>query len=331
MNRPKCRRGAGLRPANFWGANLAVLLCLAASLHAHVVSMSTGELRMDGPTAVFELRIPMYEVAQLAHPETELLAHFRFGDGHLARSSCQEEDGSYVCRGEYEFPSLHPDALEITCTLYQATVPNHVHLLTAMQGANPGQEGNVDQQVFDRRFTEIEVRFRPPSPAEALAREAASGVMRAVESVSGILFLIGLALAARSGKEALLFGAVILAAEGSAKRLGPLLPLALTARFLEAVLALTVAYLAVEILLLPQGRSRWLVAAILGLCFGLSLAGFPAAYLLGALPAQCAVFAVLAAAALRMPRAWKRPAAALLLAAGLAWFAVTAFGARLWT
>ena len=204
-------------------------------------------------------------------------------------------------------------------------MPNHVHLLTAMQGAN------TDQEVFDRRFTEIEVRFRPPSPAEALAREAASGAMRAVESVSGILFLIGLALAARSGKEALLFGAVFLAAECSAKRLGPLLPLALTSRFLEAVLALTVAYLAVEILLLPQGRSRWLVAAVLGLCFGLSLAAFPAAYLLGALPAQCAVFAVLAAAALTMPRAWKRPAAALLLAAGLAWFAVTAFGARLWT
>jgi len=291
--------------------------------------MSTGELRMDGPTAVFELRIPMYEVAQLPHPETELLAHFQFGDGHLARSSCRQatgaDDGTYVCHGEYEFPSLHPDALEVTCTLYQATVPNHVHLLTSMQGAN------TDQEVFDRRFTEIEVRFRPPSPAEALARVAASGAMRAVESVSGILFLIGLALAARSGKEALLFGAVFLAAECSAKRLGPLLPLALTARFLEAVLALTVAYLAVEILLLPQARSRWVVAAILGLCFGLSLAGFPAAYLLGALPAQCAVFAVLAAAALTMPRAWKRPAAALLLAAGLAWFAVTAFGPRLLT
>jgi hypothetical protein len=296
--------------------------CLAATLHAHVVSMSTGELRMDGPTASFELRIPMYEVAQLAHPETELLAHFRFGDGHLTRSSCGQgsgaEDGSYVCRGEYEFPSLHPDGFNIQCTLYQVTVPNHVHLLTALQGVN------VDQEVFDRRFTEAEVRFRPPSRAEAMAREAASGAMRAVESASGVLFLIGLALAARSGKEALLFGAVFLTAEGSAKRLGPFLPLALSARFLEAVLALTVVYLAVEILLLPHGRSRWLVVAILGLCFGLSFAGFPAAYLLGALPVQGAVFAVLAAAAVRMPPAWKRPAAALLLAAGVAWF-----GARL--
>lgn len=310
MNRPK-RRMPGL----------ILLLGLAASLHAHVVSMSTGDLRMDGPTAVFELRIPVYEVAQLAHPETELLAHFRFGDGHLTRSRCREDDGAYVCRGEYEFPDLHPGALEVQCTLYQVTVPNHVHLLTAMQGSN------ADQEVFDRRFTDIEVRFRPPSRAEAIAREAASGAMRAVESASGVLFLVALALAARSGNEALLFGAVFLAAEYAARLLGPRLPLALSARFLEAVLALLVAYLAVEILLLPHGRSRWLVVAILALCHGLSFAGFPAAYLLGALPVQGAVFAALAAAWIRMPRAWKRPAAALLLAAGVAWF-----GARLlWT
>jgi hypothetical protein len=289
---------------------------LAATLHAHVVSMSTGELRMDGPTAVFELRIPIYEVAQLAHPETELLAQFHFGDGHLARSNCHEEEGAYVCHGEYEFPSLHPDALEVRCTLYQVTVPNHVHLLTAVQGAN------VDQEVFDRRFTEIEVRFRPPSRAEATVREAASGALRAMESASGVLFLIGLALASRGGKEAILFGAVFLAAECGARRLGPLLPLALSARFLEAVLALLVAYLAMEILLLPHGRARWLVVAILGLCYGLSFAGFPAAYLLGAVPVQGAVLAALAVASLRMPRAWIGPAAALLLVAGMAWFGV---------
>jgi hypothetical protein len=287
--------------------------------------MSTGELRMDGPTAVFELRIPMYEVAQLAHPETELLAHFRFGDGHLARSTCHAEDSSYVCRGEYEFPRLHPDVLEVQCTLYQATVPNHVHLLTAIEAGNPGRVTNVDQEVFDRRFTDIEVRFRPPSRAEAIAREAVSGVVLALTSATGLLVLLAVALAARGWKETLLFGAVFLAAEYSARFLGPRLPLALSAGFLEAVLALLVAYLAVEILLLPQGRSRWLVVAILGLCRGLSFAAFPPAYLLGALPVLAAGFAALAAAVIRMPPAWKRPAAALLLAAGVAWF-----GGRLW-
>jgi hypothetical protein len=292
---------------------------LAARAQAHVVSISTGELHMDGPTAVFELRIPLYEVAQVVHPETTLLDQFRFGDGHLIRSTCGEDEGSYVCRGEYEFPGLHPDSLQVDCTLYRVTVPNHVHILTATQGTN------TDQEVFDQRFHSGEVRFHPPSAAERIARDAAAGAARAVESAAGVLFLAGLALAARSGKEAVVFGALFLASEAAARPLGPLLPLAFSARFLEAVLALTVAYLAVEILLLPEGRSRWAVVAILGVCHGFSLAGLPVAYLVGALPVQAALLVALVMPALRMPPAWRRPAAGLLLVAGLAWFAV-----RLW-
>ena len=248
---------AGQRPApQAWGGGrLPLLLCLAAILHAHPVSMSTGEFHMDGPTATFELRIPMYEVAQIAHPETELLAHFRFGDGHLARSTCQvgigPEDGSYTCHGEYEFPTLHPDTLEVQCTLFQATVPNHIHMLTATQMSGSGQEF-TDQEVFDRRFTTIEVRFRPPSAAEAMFRGAASGALRAIESLLGLLCVAGLALAVRGWKEALLFLAVYAGAELGARRLGPFLPVSLSAKFLEAVLALMVAYLAVEILLLDR-------------------------------------------------------------------------------
>ena len=185
-----------------------------------------------------------------------------------------------------------------SCTLYQVTVPNHVHLLTDVQGSN------TDQEVFDQRFTGIEVRFRPPSRAEAIAKKQPLEPLRAVESASGALLLIGLALASRDGKEALLFAAVFLAAECAARRIGPLLPLGLSSRFLEAVLALLVAYLAIEMLLLPHGGSRWLVVAILGLCYGLSFAGFPAAYLLGALPVQAAIFTAFAAASLRLPRAW---------------------------
>lgn len=294
-------------------------LFLANGAQAHVVSISTGELQMDGPTAVFELRIPMYEVAPVPHPETTLLAQFRFGDGHLTHSSCHEEDGTYVCRGEYEFPGLHPDTLHVECTLFRVTVPNHIHILTATQGTN------TDQEVFDQRFDAGEVRFHPPSRAEKMAREAVEGAARALENPMGLLFLAGLALAARKRREALLFAAVFLLAEVVARPLGPLLPLALSARTLEAVLALTVAYLAVEILLLPKGGSRWVVVAILGLCHGFSLAGLPAAYLIGALPVQVAILAVLAAAALRMPPAWRRPASALLLIAALAGFAV-----RLW-
>jgi hypothetical protein len=195
------------------------------------------------------------------------------------------------------------------------TVPNHVHLLTAIRGPN------TDQQVFDQRFTGATVRFHPPSRAEIVLRECASGALRALQSPAGVLFLIALALAARSKKEAVAIFAVFLLGEWAARPLGPLLPVTLSVRFLESALALTVAYLAVEVLLLPEGRFRWLIVALLGLCHGLSFAGFPPAYLSGASIVQALLLAMLAAGALRMPRSWLRPAAAVLLAAGLGWFA----------
>ncbi|HEY4364111.1 MAG TPA: HupE/UreJ family protein [Bryobacteraceae bacterium] len=294
-----------------------LLMLAAVELQAHVVSMSTGELTVDGPTATFELRMPMFEVAHAAHPETELLAHVHFEGAKLTHSHCQAEDSAYVCRGDYEFARLPKDSLAVECTLYQVTVPNHVHLLTATRGAN------TDQLVFDQRFTSGEVRFHPPSRAERIAREFAAGGMRALRGAAGMLFLIAMALASRSRAEALSIAAVFLVAEWAARPLGPLLPVTLSVRFLEAVLALTVAYLAVEVLLLPEGRFRWMIVAVLGLCHGLSYAGFPATYLSGAEAVQVLLWGMLAAAAFKMPRSWLRPAAALLLASALGWFALS--------
>ena len=295
------------------------LLILPRCLQAHVVSMSTGEIRVDGPTAVYELRMPMYEVAHVADPEKALLDHVQFGNGHRTRASCHEEDGVYVCRAEYEFPGLHPNALDVECTLYQVTVPNHVHLLTAIQGPN------TDQLVFDQTLSEGEVRFHPPSRGEVIARESVKGARRAAMNAAGLLFLAALALAARSRGEAVTLAAVFLASEWVARPVGPHIPLAFSARFFEAALALTVAYLAVEILLLPDGKLRWLVVAVLGLFHGLSLAAFPPSYQAGASVAQTLVWTPLAAGALRLPKPWLRPAAATILAAALAWFVV-----RLW-
>jgi|SRR5579871_379593 len=298
---------------------LLAALAGAASLRGHVVSMSTGEIRMDGPTATFELHMPMIELTHVAHPETDLLDHIRFADGHRTKSECHQEDGTYVCHAEYEFPGLHPNALEVECTLYQVTVPNHIHLLTAEQGPNS------DQLVFDQTLTEGEARFHPPSRAEKIAKETAAGAKKAGESAGGLLFLIALALASRTKAETGTLAVVFLASEWVARPLGARIPVAFTARFFEAALALTVAYLAVEILLLPEGRLRWLVVAVLGICHGLSFAGFPPVYLAGAVVVQAILIAILAAAALKVPHSWNRPAAAALLVAGLGWF-----GFRMW-
>jgi len=45
---------------------------------AHVMSMSSGDLAVEGARAHYELRMPLYEVAHVEAPERALLEHVRF-------------------------------------------------------------------------------------------------------------------------------------------------------------------------------------------------------------------------------------------------------------
>jgi Terpene cyclase DEP1 len=63
-----------------------------------------GEIRLDGPTAVYELRIPMHEAAHAANPQTALPDHIRFADGHRTRSSCQNRTARII-RGRVPYLS----------------------------------------------------------------------------------------------------------------------------------------------------------------------------------------------------------------------------------
>src|SRR5437870_5161569 len=114
---------------------LVALTLLAPGLCAHVVSMSSSEIVVNGTSAAFELRMPMYEVAHVSQPQTALLDQVHFSGGRLKSSSCRQEDAStYVCHAQYEFEKPLPDKLETECTLFKVTVPNHVHLMHATQG-----------------------------------------------------------------------------------------------------------------------------------------------------------------------------------------------------
>ena len=100
-------------------------------------------------------------------------------------------------------------------------------------------------------------------------------------------------------------------------------------RFVEAAAALTIAYLAVEILLLPKSGARWVVAGVMGVFHGLWLLLFvqgtryhPALVLAGAAAGEVAVLAVMGWAAARVAQSRRAvPAvASVLLVFGLAWF-----------
>lgn len=290
------------------------LLLICCSAYAHVVSMSSGELHVDGRTATYELRIPMYELTHVTHPETALLDQVKFEGSRRTSSNCQEQDGTYVCRADYEFDQPVPDKIEVECTLFQVTVPNHVHLLYAVQGPNS------DQQVFDQSFRQAEVRFHPPSRAELVAKAAAAGIARLFKSVSGLLFLAVLVLAARRTREMGILTIAFLVGEWLARPLSVHIPMSFSPEFLEAVLALTVAYLAAEIVFLPDSQARWAVVPILGIAHGLPFAAFPSSYLTAAAITQATILAVLWLATRKMPTTWRRPAAGVMLVAGIAWF-----------
>lgn len=284
-------------------------LFLTLPVWAHVVSMSTGELRVDGPLADYELRIPMIEIAQMANPAS-ILDHIQFEGGHRRSAKCAEEDGTYVCHASYEFENLVPDRLGVECRFFEVTVPNHVHWLHATRGKND------DQEVFDQAFPRSELRFRPPSRMEIFGRQFGLGFARAAMNWIGLLFLVGLAISFPRTIVPFLIG------EAAAILIGPRIPWPLAPRFLESAMALTVAYLAVEILMAPEARHLSWIVGVLGMFHGLFVAGFPLPYGVGAGVLQVAVVGVLGVGARYVSAFWRRVIAWGLLAAGLGAFAL---------
>ena len=303
------------------------LVLLAWPLPAHVMSMSSGDLAILGARAHYELRMPLYEVAHVPNPERTLLEHIRFAGARMARSECRADPArdTYICVADYEF-AAPVDRLDVECTFTAITVANHVHLLRASLGEKR------DEAIFDLGFTRATLRFRPPTAAEIAITQAGAGFVRALGGTVQVLFLAALVLAARSRRELLAIAAMFLVGQAAS-----VLTMAHAAwqpapRFVEAATALAVAYLAVEILLLPRAGARWLVAGVLGALHGLyfhlfvQVTGYsPALVLLGAALAEASAVAVLALVLSRVGRLAKafRPvqvAASALLVFGMVWF-----------
>jgi hypothetical protein len=312
---------------------VAVLAALPA--WAHVVSMSSGDLTVDGAHAHYELRMPLYEIPHVASPETALLSRIRFsshGDAHMTSSHCaaDPDHGVYVCVADYQF-AAPVESLDVECTFPAIVSPTHVHVLRAQLGTDSA--ARQDQAVFDQAFQRATLRFRPPTAMEIAITEFGAGSVRALEGAVQLVFLAALAVAARSRRELLAVAAMFIGGQAVSVMLVPLTSWQPAPRFVEAAAALTIAYLAIEVLMLPQAGARWLVAGALGIFHGLFLhlflqsTGYHPGYVLaGAATADAAVIALLGWISLRIARAapriqFARVAASAMFVFGLAWFA----------
>ncbi len=294
---------------------------------AHVLSISQGSLRLAGQAVEYELRMPLSEVPEGDDPQATLLEAFQvFSDGQpgaLANQACRVEVGQelYVCEAEYRF-AAPPDSVSVRCDFPSVTVPHHMHILSSGEGES------ARQTVFDITSRESDIRFAPPTLGEIVATNLGAGTRKAITSPELLLFLVALALAARTRREFLVCAGAFLCAQAfvgaAAGSLGWVPPL----RFLEAAAALTVAYLASEILFLPDAKHRWVVCGSMGCFHGLFLAAFLTStemkapyFLSGAISTEGLI--VTAAGALRLRFVSGRSeqlVAILLLVGGLAWF-----------
>jgi hypothetical protein len=245
----------------------------------------------------------------------------------LTQKSCHAEtgQGTYLCSAEYEFP-VAVDRLDVECRFHSVTVPNHVHLLRAQK------DGKSDQAIFDFSFSKAQIRFDPPTAAEIVFTQTGAGFVRAVGGLVQILFLATLALAARSRRELAAVAGAFLLGQVAAAVIAPRTNWDPAPRFVEAATALTIAYMAVEILALPQAGKRWLIAGALGVFHGLYFALFlrtteynPIYVLGGAATGEVLLIALFAFCFQRIGRlaAGLKPlqvSASLLLAVGMFWF-----------
>lgn len=310
---------------------LTALLAAAIPLGAHMMSMSSGDMAIEGAAARYELRMPLYELSHMNDAERSIFESIRFSSGgreaRLVSRSCRADqaEGAFLCTARYEFPAP-VERLEVECRFPSITVPNHVHLLRAERGDRRGQA------LLDFSFPRATLRFDPPGALETVLSELWGGFGRALGGPVQFLFLAGLALAARSRRELLALAAAFLVGQSVSAVVVPLTGWQPAPRFVEAAAALTVAYLAVEILALPKAGSRWIVAAVLGAFHGLYFALFlvtteysPAWVLAGAAAADLLSLGLLGFAFAWIGRAARalRPvqvSASLLLATGLVWF-----------
>lgn len=321
-DRTSLERLPGLLPR---AALLGALGALSAA--GHVLSVSHGSLIQDGSDLRYELRMPLSEVPEGDDRGELLLGAFQVLDqgqlGSQTDARCSEDTGQgvFICTATYRFPEP-PKAVVVQCEFPSVTVPQHVHMLRSGEGEM------VRQTVFDITYTEAEIRFTPPTWRETAATESGAGFRRVLTSPELLLFLVALALAGRSRREFAACAGGFMLGQVLVGTIGGLMGWVPSMRFLEAASALTVAYLASEILFLPDASMRWLACGAMGTFHGLFFAALlgsasmsPTYFLPGALGGEGLILVVLGALRLRYigSRA-EQLGAILLLVAGLGWF-----------
>jgi len=297
------------------GISLAVLsIVLAASerlVLAHTTSISYSEILIQEKAVQVRLRLNLYEVSFAAQldgnsdrvlSDAEVRSNFPIwvhkvvdciqieGQGESGKASLNEfkfmpDTGSLECLFTYSFSQVLEE-VKFRVTLHNLTDSGHLNL--ALLQYNSQQE----QRFFNLENTEarVEVFRGGMSSLKLWARWLVIGGSRVISSYECVAFLVGLLLVGQGLRSRAKVTAAFLLSGTLTFLLGAFNLVALPQKFVASAIALSVAYISIENLLIKELSNRWFIALFFGLIYGFS---FSSATVGRALPQKSTLFSLL--------------------------------------
>jgi hydrogenase/urease accessory protein HupE len=163
-------------------------------------------------------------------------------------------------------------ALQLGINLFVREHPGHRTLARIVDRTTP--DAGMRQYVFGEGIPPLDITRdaaptrEPPKPFEAARQFVGLGVEHIFTGYDHILFLLGLLLGAASFRDLLKIVTSFTLAHTITLVLATLGYVSLGVRLVESVIALSIAYVAIENLVAREHRRRWMLAFLFGLVHG---------------------------------------------------------------
>jgi HupE / UreJ protein len=264
---------------------------------AHTTSISYSEILIQEKTVQVRLRLNLYEVSFAPQldgnsdrvlSEAEVRSNFPMwvhkvfdciqveslgetGKASLGEFQFKQDTGALECLLSYSFSHVLEE-VKFKVRLHNLTDSGHLNL-ALMQ-----YDSQQEQRFFNLENTEARIEvFRGGMGFLRLwGRWLWIGGSRVIKSHECLAFLLGLLLVGQDFKSrARVIGAFVLS-ETLTFLLAAFNLVGLPEKFVGSAIALSVAYISIENLLIKELSNRWLIALFFGLIYGFSFSSSPA-------------------------------------------------------
>lgn len=279
-----------------WLAGILLLgACFpGAPARAHQVNLLAAEARIeDGRRITLQLTMKGSDVDRVAgtaiagavggQVDPARLAQARAAvEGALNSRTAVRNAGGAACAGGVRSLAAADDAVTAAFAYDCAGVPGElVYSSTVLVDVEPsarqvvliGRSGGVEQAVIDAGRTTVSLTGPPPAAGEVVAQYIVSGVEHIFIGYDHIAFLLGLLLWARSPWAVVKIVTAFTVAHSITLSLAVLDVVALPSALVEAAIAASIVWVAVENFVSRDVSRRWRLTFLLGLVHGFGFAG----------------------------------------------------------